>query len=235
MAPASSQSPGTRKRTIRSYVRRTGRVTASQKKALESLWPAYGVDFAEHPLDLARLFGRAAPCVLEIGFGNGDTLVAQASDNPDKDFIGVEVHEAGIGHCLIAARRAGVRNLRLIRHDAVEVLKCMIPDASLARVNLYFPDPWPKKRHHKRRIVQPAFIELLAARLSPGASLYIATDWRNYAEHIDDVMNASHLFDCVERREHDGDRPLDRPRTRFEQRGLKRGHRIRDWHFERSG
>ena len=134
---------------------------------------------------------------------------------------------------MLAARAAGVGNLRLIGHDAIEVLETMLAPASLARINLYFPDPWPKKRHHKRRIVQPAFLELCHSRLHTSASLHIATDWANYAEHIDEVLAESPLFECAERREHDGDQPLSRPATKFETRGLKKGHRIWDWRFQK--
>jgi tRNA (guanine-N7-)-methyltransferase len=208
-------------------------MTESQRKALEELWPDFGLEFADEPLDIESLFGRDAQHALEIGFGNGDTLVQQASEHPDTDFIGIEVHEPGIGHCLIAARNAGVENLRLIAHDAIEVLRHQIAAGSLDRINLYFPDPWPKKRHHKRRIVQQAFLEMCADRLKPGGALHIATDWANYAEHIDAELDASPLFVVSESCEHDGDQPLDRPRTKFEQRGLRKGHRIWDWRFER--
>lgn len=222
-----------RKRTIRSFVRRTGRITASQEKALRELWPHYGLDFSTSELQLADTFARRAPYTLEIGFGNGDTLVQQAAEHPERDFIGVEVHEPGVGHCLIAAHEAGVENLRLIVHDAIEVLQQQIPARSLARINLYFPDPWPKKRHHKRRIVQHGFLQLCADRLTPGGVLHIATDWENYAGHIDETLAASNLFALGERREHDGDQPLDRPSTKFERRGLRKGHRIWDWRFDR--
>jgi tRNA (guanine-N7-)-methyltransferase len=221
-------------RTIRSFVRRAGRLTASQRRALEELWPELGVAFREDLLNFATLFGRSAPVVLEIGFGNGDTLVHQAAQHPECNFVGVEVHEPGIGHCLIRARAAGISNLRLIRHDAVDVLESMIPPASLSRVNLYFPDPWPKKRHHKRRIVQPRFLELVADRLSAGGSLNMATDWENYAEHIEAEVRQSTRFECAECRVHSGDQPLDRPGTKFERRGLRRGHRIWDWRFVRN-
>jgi len=221
------------KRTIRSFVRRAGRMTASQEKALQDLWPNHGRSFEPTPLDFTQLFGRDAERTLEIGFGNGDTLVAQAAEHPEHDFIGVEVHDPGVGHCLIAARQAEVSNLRLIVHDAIEVLQQQIPTESLTRINLYFPDPWPKKRHHKRRIVQPAFLQLCADRLTADGSLHIATDWENYAEHIDATLAASTLFTTGERREHEGERPLDRPRTKFEQRGLQKGHHIWDWRFDR--
>lgn len=215
-------------------MRRAGRITMSQRRALDDLWPELGVEFEERPLDLEALFGRVAAVVLEIGFGNGETLVRQAAANPECNYLGVEVHEPGVGHCLLKAREACVDNLRVIRHDAIEVLKHQIPTASLARVNLYFPDPWPKKRHHKRRIVQPAFLDLVAGRLQAGGTLHLATDWAEYAEHIDDVFASHPRFDCVERREHGGERALDRPQTKFERRGLRHGHRIFDWRFVRT-
>jgi tRNA (guanine-N7-)-methyltransferase len=217
------------KRSIRSFVRRTGRQTPSQQNALKELWPDAAIEYSDDLLDIPSVFGRTAPVVLEIGFGNGDTLVQQAAERPDRDFIGIEVHEPGVGHCLLRARDSSVDNLRLSMHDAIEVLGHQIPLDSLFRVNLYFPDPWPKKRHHKRRIVQPGFLALVADRLKDGGTLNIATDWANYAEHIDAVFSQSDRFDCLERREHDGDQPFDRPRTKFERRGLKKGHRIFDW------
>ena len=224
---------GKTRRPVRSFVRRAGRLTASQQRALDELWPLWGVDYSPAELDLDALFGRRAPRVLEIGFGNGESLVQQATDHPERDFIGIEVHEPGVGHCLLAIREAGIRNLRLIAHDAVDVLSHQVPPASLERINLYFPDPWPKKRHHKRRILQPAFVELCAERLVAGGALHIATDWANYAEHIDETMAGSGRFTCAERRQHGGDAPLDRPRTKFERRGLRLGHRIWDWRFDR--
>ena len=208
-------------------------MTDSQKRALDELWPAYGIDFAPGLLSFADVFGRVAPVVLEIGFGNGDTLVEQAAAHPEMDFVGIEVHEPGVGHCLLRAQASGVRNLRIIAHDAIEVLTHQVPAASLQRINLYFPDPWPKKRHHKRRIVQEDFLRLVSARLCDGGRLHVATDWANYAEHIDEMVAASRCFRCVERREHDGEAPLDRPRTKFERRGLRRGHGIVDWIFEK--
>lgn len=225
---------GKRRRPIRSFVRRAGRLTPSQRRALDELWPDWGLEFSSAPLDLDGLFGRQAPRVLEIGFGNGETLVAQAAQHPEQDFIGVEVHEPGVGHCLLALQDAGIANLRLIAHDAIDVLRQQVPPNSLQRINLYFPDPWPKKRHHKRRILQPAFVSLCAERLVPGGSLHVATDWANYAEHIDTLMSTAPEFVCAERREHDGDAPLDRPVTKFERRGLGKGHRIWDWRFDRT-
>jgi len=221
----------THKRSIRSFVRRTGRLTPSQQKALEELWPSLGIEHSTGALSLEEAFGRSAPCVLEIGFGNGESLVQQAAENPDKNYVGIEVHEPGVGHCLLRAREQEVDNLRLLMHDAIEVLSLQIPKDSLSRVNLYFPDPWPKKRHHKRRIVQPDFLNLVADRLQDDGTLNIATDWAAYAEHIDEVFSRSDRFTCLERRQHEGELPLDRPRTKFEQRGLKRGYSICDWCF----
>jgi tRNA (guanine-N7-)-methyltransferase len=230
--PHDNDSAG-RHRPIRSYVRRAGRLTSSQQRALDELWPEYGIEFAPQLLNLDSIFKRAAPRVFEIGFGNGESLVQLAIDDPASDFLGVDVHDPGIGHCLIAAHDARVTNLRLISHDAVDVLEMQIPRDSLSRINLYFPDPWPKKRHHKRRIIQPEFLKLCASRLESNGSLHIATDWANYAEHIDEVLGDFSGFDCTERLEHDGDQPLARTATKFELRGLRRGHRIWDWRFVR--
>jgi tRNA (guanine-N7-)-methyltransferase len=208
-------------------------MTPSQERALETLWPRYGIEYQPTALQFAEIFGRDADVVLEIGFGNGETLVQNAATRPDTDFVGIEVHEPGVGHCLIKARDTGVENLRIISHDAIEVLQHQVPDCSLARINLLFPDPWPKKRHHKRRIVQPAFLALAAGKLCEGGRLHIATDWENYAGHIDEIVMESEHFKLDERREHSGDQPLDRQTTKFETRGLRRGHRIWDWRFVR--
>ncbi len=224
----------TPRRSVRSFVKRTGRLTSSQQRALDELWPEFGIDYSDATLDLDKLFGRTAPRIVEIGFGNGDSLVELARTNPDTDFIGIEVHEPGVGHCLLGIEATGIDNLRVAMHDALDVLKEQVPATSLTRVNLYFPDPWPKKRHHKRRIVTPQFLELVASRLIPGGTLQIATDWANYAEYIDETLAESPLFDLDERREHDGSEPLERPQTKFEQRGLKLGHRIVDWRFRKA-
>lgn len=217
------------KRRIRSYVLRSGRTTPAQDRAIERLWPRFGIEFAPAALDFPAIFGRNAPRVLEIGFGDGETLVEQAAADPASDYIGIEVHRPGVGHCLLAAEKRDLANLRVIAHDAVDVLDRQVPPGSLRRINLYFPDPWPKKRHHKRRLVQPAFLERAARVLEPGGTLRIATDWQGYAEHIDEVVAGSDAFVVSERRAHAGDRPLDRPVTRFERRGLRQGHRITDW------
>ncbi len=222
-----------RRSTIRSFVKRAGRMTPAQSRALRELWPEYGIAYSEERLDLESVFGRAAPRVLEIGFGNGETFVEQASADPASDYIGIEVHEPGVGHCMLHAEKAGVSNIRLIRYDAIDVLRNQIPDKSLSRINLYFPDPWPKKRHHKRRILRLSFLELAAQKMEPGGTFQIATDWEDYAEEIDALIKSQERFSLTEKCVHSGDEPLDRPVTKFEQRGLKLGHRISDWRLTR--
>ena len=214
-------------RSIRSYVVRAGRITAAQQRALDELWARYGIDYLPEPLQLERLFGRRAPCTLEIGFGNGQNLAERAAREPAADFIGVEVHPPGVGQLLLAAARAGCDNLRVIAHDAVEVLERQIPCGSLDEVQILFPDPWPKKRHHKRRLLQSAFIELAASRLRPGGRLHIATDWEPYAEQIEAELGACRALTtaCA---------PVARSATRFERRGERLGHRIREFLFVRT-
>ena len=205
---------------VRSFVRRAGRLTAAQGRALERLWPEYGIEFADAELDFAGIFGRRAPLVLEIGFGNGELLATTAAAQPDADFIGIEVHEPGVGHCLLELEKRALTNVRLIRHDAIEVLSSQVPDAALNRVNLFFPDPWPKKRHHKRRIVQAEFVALLARKIVAGGLFHVATDWMNYAEHIEVTVDASPSFEAV------GGGGIERPETKFELRGKRLGHDI---------
>lgn len=216
-------------------MRRAGRITTSQQRALDELWPRFGLEHSDELIDFAAVFGRTAPVVVEIGFGNGETFVELAAANPDCDYLGIEVHEPGVGHCLLKVEEAGIDNVRIVAHDAIEVLGKQVPPASVSRLNLYFPDPWPKKRHHKRRIVQDGFVKLVADRLVVGGTLNIATDWADYAEHIDEVLARSNRFRCIERRAHDGEAPFERPQTKFERRGLRRGHQICDWCFEHLG
>lgn len=216
---------------IRSYVLRAGRMTAAQGRALEELLPRHGVPYAPTPLDLDRVFGRAAPRVLEIGFGNGDTLVELASASPGTDFVGVEVHPPGVGHCLLAIESRGLANVRVIAHDAVEVLANQVPESSLDEVLLYFPDPWPKKRHHKRRLLKPAFVRALAERLAPDGYLHAATDWEDYAQEMLATLGAEPLLRNTV--DDFAPRPAWRPETRFEARGLRLGHRVFDLVFRR--
>src|SRR6185503_14523370 len=187
MTPAEA---GPDRREIRSFVRREGRMTVSQKRAIEELWPKFGVEAPAGQVDLAQLFGRRAPVVLEIGFGNGDHLLARAQAEPDKDFFGVEVHRPGAGRVMNRAQGAGLANLRVACDDAVEVLRDWLAGRCLAEIVIYFPDPWPKKRHHKRRLVQPAFAALAASRLAVGGRLKLATDWAAYADHMLTTLDA---------------------------------------------
>ena len=215
-------------------MRRTGRITPAQGRALDELWPLFGIEYSADLLNLDEVFGRAAERILEIGFGNGESLVQEAAARPEIDFLGVEVHEPGIGHCLIAAHDRGLTNLRIIKHDAVEVLQQQLADGALERINLYFPDPWPKKRHHKRRLVQAAFLRLAASKLAAGGTLQIATDWGNYAEHIDELIAGSPEFTLAERHVHDDESAApDRQTTKFERRGLRQGHNIWDWRLSK--
>jgi len=220
-------------RTIRSFVQRAGRITRAQERALVELWPRFGIEATATPVDLDAVFGRSAARVLEIGIGDGETLLAVAALHPERDFLGVEVHRPGLGHCLLGIESGGLTNVRLIAHDAVEVLERQLPDASLDEVLLYFPDPWPKKRHHKRRIVQPAFAELLATRLKPGGSFRLATDWAPYAEHMLEVLRASPSFSNASATGDYVPRPTSRPLTKFERRGERLGHEVFDLEFRR--
>ena len=181
-------------RRIRSFVRREGRLTGAQQRALDSLWPRYGVDYREQVLDLEALFGRHAPCTLEIGFGDGRALAAMAERHPEWNFLGIEVHRPGVGGLLLRIEELELANVRVICHDAVEVLAHDIPDAALDAVQVFFPDPWPKKRHHKRRLIQAEFVQLIRRKLRLGGRLHLATDWEHYAAHMMDVMSAAEGF-----------------------------------------
>jgi tRNA (guanine-N7-)-methyltransferase len=214
-------------RPIRSYVLRQGRTTPAQKRALEELLPVYGLPYASAFISRARVFGRDAPLVLEIGSGMGDTTAAIAQARPDADFIAVEVHGPGVGGLLNRIESMRLPNLKVIRHDAVEVLENMIADDSLAALHLFFPDPWPKKRHHKRRLVQPPFAALVARKLAPGGILHAATDWPDYADHMNKVFSAEPHLRAA------GCGFVPRPATRFQARGERLGHPIRDLYFRR--
>jgi tRNA (guanine-N7-)-methyltransferase len=219
------------RRPVRSYVLRQGRVTDAQRRARESLLPRFGIPFARAPLDLDRAFGRAAPRILEIGFGMGDTTARLAAQDPVRDYLGIEVHGPGVGSLLKRIAELGLGNVRIIQHDAVEVLEDMIPPASLAGVHVFFPDPWPKKRHHKRRLIQPPFVALLASRMSPGAYLHVATDWEDYAQQILETLSAEPRL--ANTTTGFAQRPDWRPLTKFEGRGLKLGHKAWDVVFRR--
>ncbi len=219
-------------RPVRSYVLRAGRMGSGQERALAELGPRFVLPFRDHPLDTAAVFGRSAPCVLEIGFGMGDATAKIAAARPDTDFIGCEVHEAGIGALLKHIGEQGLSNLRIVRHDAVEVLQTMIAPGSLAAVHVFFPDPWHKKRHHKRRLIQPPLVALLASRLMPGGALHCATDWEPYAEQMLEVLSAEPLL--VNTAPGYAPKPDYRPLTKFEARGLRLGHGVRDLVFKRS-
>lgn len=220
-------------RRVRSFVLREGRLTAGQKRALETLWPRYGLERGQGVLDPQRTFGRSAPLVLEIGYGMGQSLVAMAAAEPDKDFLGVEVHRPGVGALLMGIEERGLRNLRTWCDDAVDILSLCIADASLDRVQIYFPDPWHKKKHHKRRIVQPEFVALIRRRLAPGGMLHLATDWEDYAVHMMEVMSAAPGWRNLAGSGRFAERPAWRPETRFERRGVRLGHGVRDLLFER--
>ena len=220
-------------RRIRSFVRREGRLTAGQQRALDELLPRYGVD-GDGPIDFARLFGRRAPLTLEIGFGNGASLATMAAAAPEQDFVGIEVHRPGVGQLLAELERRGLGNVRVLCDDAVDILRQRIAPASLDRVLLFFPDPWPKRRHHKRRIVQPAFVELVASRLRPGGLFHLATDWQPYAAHMLRVLDACPAFENTAGRGRCAGRPADRPPTRFEQRGRRLGHGVHDLLYRRT-
>ena len=222
-------------RVIRSYVIRAGRITEAQRRALDELWPRYGIEFESRFLNLDQAFGRSSLRTLEIGFGNGEHLLDRALHAPERDFLGVEVHPPGIGHLLLAAAKAQVTNLRVIAHDAVEALQQQIAPGSLDEVQLLFPDPWPKKRHHKRRIVQPDFAQLIASRLTAGGRFHLATDWAPYAEHMLTVLNGCpSLASCAPDRGFvDSASVMARRATRFERRGERLGLNVHELLYRR--
>jgi len=216
-------------RRVRSFVRRPGRLTPAQQRALQDLLPA--IEIPPDTEDASKVFARRQPLVVEIGFGNGQALAWMAANEPDKNFIGIEVHEPGVGRLVRDLHDKGLDNVRVAMRDAVEVLAGQIPAGALAEARIYFPDPWPKKRHHKRRLVQAAFVELLAARIRPGGLLHLATDWQPYAEwmleRIEPCAHFENLGDPLV------DRPAWRPQTHFERRGERKGHEIADLLYRR--
>ena len=225
---------GEHPRSIRSFVTRSGRVTAAQQRALAALWPKYGVDFAARPLEPRTFFGRAAPCTLELGFGNGENLLTLAAAHPERDFLGIEVHRPGVGRLLLGLEAQALGNVRVICHDAVEVLEQQLAPESLAQILILFPDPWPKKRHHKRRLIQGPFAEVLASRLSRGGVLRLATDWQPYALQMLEVLSAVRGLENLAADRAFSDRPPERAPTRFERRGERLGHTVWDLCFRRA-
>ncbi|MDH4191874.1 MAG: tRNA (guanosine(46)-N7)-methyltransferase TrmB [Betaproteobacteria bacterium] len=225
MKPLSDHKP------VRSYVLRQGRISSAQTRALESLHPRYGVPYRDALLDARAVFGRDAPLIVEIGSGMGETTALIAAGHPEIDYLAIEVHAPGVGSLLKRIDETGLENLRVIRHDALDVLARMIPDAGLAGIHLFFPDPWPKKRHHKRRLVQPAFAALAARKLASGGYLHAATDWRDYAMQMLEVLSAETLIENTA--PGFAPRPAYRPLTKFERRGLTLGHEVFDLVFRR--
>ncbi len=223
------------RRAIRSFVVRAGRMTAGQSRALEELWPQMGVEYSAAPLDLDALFGRNAPRTLEIGFGNGENLAALAAAHPERDYLGIEVHRPGVGHLFMLAQRDNLTNVRASAHDAVEVLRDQMPAGALDEVLVLFPDPWHKKRHHKRRLIQPPFVELVASRVKPGGLFRLATDWEHYALRMLEVLNASAGFENLSPTGDWVPRPAERAPTRFEKRGARLGHGVWDLAYRRVG
>lgn len=215
-------------RRIRSFVLRAGRTTAAQERALTELWPAYGIDLQSAPLDLAAVFGREAPRCMEIGFGAGEVIGALAQTQPHIDYLGIEVHRAGVGRLLLCAERRALKNLRVVCSDAVDVLRDHIADASFDEVLVFFPDPWHKKRHHKRRLIEASFVSLVAAKLRGGGTLRLATDWQAYAEQMLAVCNADPALQSLSPDLTYVPRPEFRPPTRFERRGERLGHGVWD-------
>ena len=218
---------------IRSYVLRQGRFSPAQQRAYETLLPRFGVPYAREFHDFRAIFGRSAPFVVEIGFGMGETTAAIAAAHPERDYLAIEVHTPGVGSLLKHIEEQALTNIRIVQHDAAEVLRDMVRPGSVDGIHIFFPDPWPKKRHHKRRLLQPAFAQLLAVCLKPGGYLHVATDWQDYAEQAIDVLAAvPALRNTAERF---APRPESRPLTKFERRGRNLGHGVWDLLFERTG
>ena len=224
-----SESPP--QRHIRSFVLRQGRVSNAQRRAHESLLPRFGIAYAPGPLDLGRVFGRDAPRILEIGFGMGETTAEIAASHPENDYLALEVHTPGVGSLLKEIEARGLSNLRIVQHDALEVLGHMVAEDTFDGVHIFFPDPWPKKRHHKRRLIQPPFVRLLASRVKRGGYVHAATDWEEYAQQILEVLKAEPTLENTA--EGFAPRPAYRPLTKFEQRGLRLGHGVWDVIFRR--
>jgi tRNA (guanine-N7-)-methyltransferase len=220
-------------RRIRSFVLRAGRTTPAQERALDQLWPDFGIDLKETPLDLEVVYGRKAPRCLEIGFGVGEVIGSLAQANPHIDYLGIEVHRAGVGRLLLHAQASALKNLRVICNDAVDVLRDHVPRSSFDEILVFFPDPWHKKRHHKRRLIEASFVTLLAAKLRAGGTLRLATDWQAYAEQMLEVCNAEPALCSISPDSTFVPRPDFRPPTRFERRGERLGHGVWDLAYSR--
>lgn len=220
-------------RKVRSFVKREGRLTNGQAKALEQFWDVMGLSHEQGLINAESLFGNANPVVLEIGFGMGKSLVEMAKNAPELNFIGIEVHRPGVGACISLAQEEGVNNLKVYEHDAIEILADCIPDGSLTTVQLFFPDPWHKKKHHKRRIVQPEFVETIRQKLKEGGVFHMATDWENYAECMLEDMNSAPGYNNLSETNDYVPRPDSRPLTKFENRGQRLGHGVWDIQFKR--
>ncbi len=231
--PEDSTTPGRKHRRIRSFVLRMGRMTSGQQRAMDELWPRFGIEYSPQVLNLDQVFGRSAPRLIEIGFGTGEALFAYAQAHPEFDCLGIEVHRPGAGHLLLQVERAGLANVRASCHDAVEVLQNQIAPGSIDAVHIFFPDPWHKARHHKRRLIQPAFAGILATALKPGGMLRLATDWQHYAEHVRAVLDVHPQFINTADTSGYMPRPEDRPLTRFERRGHRLGHGVWDMAYMR--
>ena len=233
MSLLASNSSDNKHRPVRSYVIRSGRLTESQRKAIASYWGDYVVEFLPQPLDLNSLFPQIAPVTLEIGFGMGSSLLTMAQQAPEKNFLGIEVHRAGIGKVLHEIESLGIKNLKLICQDAKEVIDENILDSTIERILILFPDPWPKKRHNKRRLVQPEFIEKLSNKLQPEGLLHLATDWQPYAEHMMEVLEDNASLQNQNGAGNYSHSP-ERPRTKFEARGERLGHGVWDLLYSKS-
>ncbi len=223
----------THQRRIRSFVRREGRLTTGQQRALDELFPRFGIEPSDSPIDFTAVYGREAPVILEIGFGNGDTLAQIARNNPENNYLGIEVHRPGVGHLLMRIEEYGLSNVRVMCADAVEVMQRQIADGTLEAVYLFFPDPWHKKRHHKRRQVQPEWAQLIRRKLKIGGYLHMATDWQEYAEHMLITLGNAEGFSNQSTRSDYIERPHYRPITKFELRGTRLGHGVWDLMFLR--
>ena len=228
------ESSSKKHREIKSFVLRQGRLTTAQQNALDNHWQDYGVEFSEAPLNFQQLFNNTNDVLIEIGFGNGDSLLQQAINHPQTNFIGIEVHGPGVGHLIHHANKESLTNLKIIRHDSVEVLKQQIPNGSIKQLQLFFPDPWHKKKHNKRRILNPAFIQLAREKLKVGGLFHMATDWQHYAEQMLEQMDAAEGFLNTAGNGNYADNTGDRCETKFERRGIKLGHAVWDLIYEKS-